>query len=110
MSLDSNASIVVTFFTATEGGFALLIGQIEVDSVMVSASFPNGTLVSVTLPATEAVVEVAGDGSSGVWRGTGLSWEGTTDLSRYVVTFDVPVLGIKGTVIFESVSRVCHSV
>ena len=58
----------------------------------------------MTLPATEAIVKVERGGSSGLWRGTGASWEGTADLSRYVVSLDAPASGIKGTVIFESVS------
>ena len=49
-------------------------------------------------------MEVEGEGSSGLWSGTGASWEGAADLSRYVVSLDAPALGIKGTVIFESVS------
>lgn len=106
VSLSSNASIVMTFFTAAEAGFPAVGNQTTVDSVDINVSFPNGTAISFNALATEAVVEVdsEGQGSSGIWNGTGLAWEGSNDLSQYVIRLDSPSLGIEGMIVFESVS------
>jgi hypothetical protein len=104
VSLDSNASVVIVFFTATSDGFQLLGDQPNVTSVSITGSFPNGTLFGAGIEADGAVITTIGQGSTGIFKGTGCSWAGQSDLSKYVVTIDAPSLGITGSLVLHSVS------
>ena len=81
VSLDSNASFTIVFGTST----GQAIAQPDNDNVIVWASFPNGTVFATDAFATETVVTVEGQGSSAVFNGTGASFKGKPDLSRYEV-------------------------
>lgn len=100
---DGKSSVVLNFFTATAPAFPFIDFTTVVTSVALWASFPNGTLFRASLPAEQAVVFTRGDGSSGSFDGTGFSWVGAPDLSKYVVEVNSPTAGIKGSLVFESV-------
>lgn len=106
---DGKSTVAVSFFTATSSSFPFLNSPTVVTSAGLAASFPNGTLFQASLPATEASVIAIGDGASGIFEGTGFSWTGTPDLSGYVVKVDSPTLGVKGTLVFRSVSATLNS-
>ena len=53
--------------------------------------------------------QVWGDGTSGVWEGTGVSWAGTPDMSGYIVTINNPEYGVKGSLTLKSVSSVLQN-
>lgn len=63
----------------------------------VYSSFPNGTIDSRYLNASEAIVTTVGEGSQGVFKDAGASWNGAPDLSKYVVEINSPANGIVGT-------------
>lgn len=71
----------------------------------VTAILPNGTIFEAPLIATQAEIEVAGDGSLGNFNGTRFSWSGKSDLSRYSVKFDNPAAGLVGTIEIKSVRQ-----
>jgi hypothetical protein len=100
VSADAKSAVVIVFQMQ-----AAIIGdgvhQLAVD---VDATFPNGTTVSARAVASSAVVTTVGQGSSGVYAGTGMNWAGTPDLSLYTITLDSPELGVTGKVTFKSVS------
>jgi hypothetical protein len=99
------AHVVVTFYTATNVSFPLIGPSKGVDSVQLSATFENGTMWESSLvSATQAVITTEGDGASGHWEGTGVSFEGRHDLSVYVIKFeDQAATGIKGTIVWNAV-------
>jgi hypothetical protein len=99
----------MAFFAAPKSGFFLLPDFESIDLVSVWGSFPNGSAFTASVPASKAVVTTGKEGSSGVWEGTGVNWVGEGDGSRYVVTFDSPALGVKGTLSLESVCITCQS-
>lgn len=98
VSVDSNASMVVVFFTTGTLGFP----NGTVTAATITGSFANGTLYSATLLSTEADIISEGQGSSAVFKGAGASWEGSPDLSRYVLDINSPSAGIKGKLVFNS--------
>lgn len=64
--------------------------------------FANGTNGTVVLPANGATVTTVGQGSSGIFNGTGWSWAGSPDLSYYKITLDSPESGLVGSFILKS--------
>ena len=105
---DASMGIVVVFYLSTDLGLPFL-APLSAISVDVFATFADGTLVFLPLNdvpgnAGSATITTDGDGASGVWEGTGFSFEGTLDLSSYTVTIDNPTLGISGTLDLKSVS------
>ncbi|KAL2847071.1 hypothetical protein BJX68DRAFT_256260 [Aspergillus pseudodeflectus] len=65
---------------------------------MVTVLLPNGTVIEQPLLGEEAVVKVTGEGSSGYWNGTGVSWTSTPDASFYRVEIDNPSAGVQGSI------------
>jgi hypothetical protein len=111
---DSNScAIVIVFYMSTDLGFPFVL-PLSTLSVDIFATFEDGTLVflplnDAPLSAGSATVVTDGDGSSGIWDGTGFSWNGTSDLSQYTVTIDYPLLGISGTLVLNSVRTYFHA-
>ena len=103
-SYDSQATLVLIFFTASSLARGLSGPTETINTVQIYGSFPNGTLFSDEVGGGDVVVVTVGDGSSGTWSGTGAGWVGTPDLSSWDVTFDMPQIGFKGTVNLKSVS------
>jgi len=99
----SNTSVSLTFYTAPVTAFPVLgpiPGNLAVQFVF---SFSNGSSFGFIVPATEAVITTLGDGSSGLFTGTGYesSWVGSPDLSYYEISLASET--IQGTLILASV-------
>ena len=73
------------------------------DVVGIWGTFPNGTAFTNYVAAEEVTINLDEDGSHGIWEGTGVDWLGNRDGGSYVVFFDSPGLGVKGTVSLKSV-------
>ncbi|KAL2846370.1 hypothetical protein BJY01DRAFT_175470 [Aspergillus pseudoustus] len=102
------ASIVVTFYTASPGGFHLLgrfaeAGFTSLTLVETEVSWPNGTTEFYIFNATEATITVLGNGASGVFEAPvgAASFNGTPDMSTYRVDLHSPV--VSGTVMLQSI-------
>lgn len=107
VSENNSCAVVIVFYMTTQLGFPFVL-PLSTLSVDIFATFEDGTLVFLPLndpplSAGEATVVTDGDGSSGIWKGTGFQWKGAPDLSQYVVTVDSPLLGINGTLVLTSV-------
>jgi hypothetical protein len=113
VSNDQTYQVVIVFYTASTSGFAFLPPKPNELPVQItvgipgSPSFTPGGIQNEWAYATQAEVATSGQGASGQWNGTGISFEGTADLSRYVIKVDAPNMGpnggIKGCVTFTSV-------
>ncbi|KAL4735274.1 hypothetical protein BDV11DRAFT_174017 [Aspergillus similis] len=95
---NGNSSLAVVFFLeAPKSGFVSTSNLSSLDFVQISGSFPNGTLFSEFILADDAIISTQGDGANGNREGSGFSWSGAPDLSRYVVSIDSVKTGINGT-------------
>lgn len=109
----SLASMVITFFTATNGGFPFLPPSATADNALTAyiwLTFPNDTWVSRYTHADQATVVTnpggGGGGSSGEFESTGFRWDGAGDMSRYTITVDAEEsMGMKGVLEMESITR-----
>ncbi|RAH58996.1 hypothetical protein BO85DRAFT_511463 [Aspergillus piperis CBS 112811] len=102
---DGVSSLAVVFFVeANRSGFTVTENFTNMDFIQISGAFPNGTVFSDFLFADNAIVSTIGDGSSGLWNNTGISWAGSPDLQDYVLTLDAENLGYKGSFSMHSVS------
>ncbi|KAJ7158013.1 hypothetical protein C8R43DRAFT_1234438 [Mycena crocata] len=97
------SSVVVTFFTSSQNAFPLLDASDSITVARIWVTFLNGTRWSAESDGDSATVRAAGDGSSGVWHGTGFSWIGTP-AAGYVVAIDAPHIGVTGSISFRSVA------
>jgi hypothetical protein len=107
VSENNSCAVVIVFYMSTDLGFPFVL-PLSTLSVDIFATFEDGTLVflplnDLPLSAGTATVVTDGDGSSGIWEGTGFEWKGAPDLSQYVVTIDSPLLDITGTLSLNSV-------
>ena len=107
VSSNNSCAVVIVFYMTTDLGFPFVL-PLSTLSVDIFATFDDGTLVflplnDLPLSAGTATVVTDGDGSSGIWDGTGFQWKGSPDLSQYVVTIDSPLLGVTGTLVLSSV-------
>jgi hypothetical protein len=97
------AHVVVVFFTASNVSFPYGPAP-GVDTFEMWGSFANGSLWNAKVPATSAVITTVGDGASGRWEGTGASFVGAPNLSKYILNFNDPnVTGVKGSIVMDSV-------
>lgn len=102
---DGVSSLAVAYFVeANKTGFSVTENFTNQDFVQISGTFPNGTTFADFLFADNAIVSAMGDGSSGLWNGTGASWAGSPDLSDYLITLDANHLGYGGPFSMHSVS------
>ncbi|XHG02289.1 hypothetical protein AWENTII_005646 [Aspergillus wentii] len=102
---DGVSSLAVTYFVeARQSGFTVTENFTNQDFVQISGTFPNGTAFSDFLFADNAMVSAMGDGSSGLWNGTGASWAGSPDLSNYLITLAGSHRGYEGTFSMHSVA------
>ncbi|KAG9233752.1 hypothetical protein BJ875DRAFT_377977 [Amylocarpus encephaloides] len=101
-SPDFQSAVAIVFFTAVNTAFPLLSSSIDVTSSAISYRFPNGTNNIIGGPANIAVVKTKGQGGSGDWNGTGMSWTGKPDLSAFTVEIDNDAFGVKGKLKMES--------
>lgn len=107
IAADGSAQVGITLFNTdtTTLGFPISIGT--TNFVLCTAYFPNGTIYEQMIPADVATIVTAGDGASGAWAGTGVSFVGSPNLKTYVVTVDAPQLALKGTIKLRSVRSNC---
>ncbi|RAK85133.1 hypothetical protein BO79DRAFT_156688 [Aspergillus costaricaensis CBS 115574] len=102
---DGVSSLAVVFFVeANRSGFTVTENFTNMDFIQISGTFPNGTVFSDFLFADNAIVSTNGDGSSGLWNNTGISWAGSPDLQYYVLTLDAEDLGYKGSFSMHSIA------
>ncbi|KAF7548893.1 hypothetical protein G7Z17_g6764 [Cylindrodendrum hubeiense] len=69
------------------------------------ARFADGEGIDLVVPADSAVINTFGEGSTGLWEGTGSGWAGATDLSKFTISFDIPNKEIKGVVDVTSTAK-----
>lgn len=110
---DGLSAIVIVFYVSTT--LAFLVPPLSTLSASIFATFEDGSILSLPadiLPniAGEATITTDGDGASGIWKGTGFEFQGTPDLSSYVVTINAPLLGVSGTLELTSVSTRCTAI
>lgn len=106
VSSDGTKGLTVILFTSSLLGFSFnAAAAVEPLNVWVFASFGEGLPVDFPIEATSVTVNTVGDGASGEWEGTGVSFSGAPDLSTYNVTFNNALLGLHGTF---SLKSVCH--
>lgn len=104
VSDDGLQSLVAIFFTSSFAGFPFdIVSPVTATSLIIFATFADGTSTMVFDVATGAIITTAGDGASGVWAGIGASFEGQSDLSRYDLSFTDILASITGTFSLESV-------
>ncbi|KAJ6486022.1 hypothetical protein DFH09DRAFT_1054425 [Mycena vulgaris] len=91
----SRASVVVVFSTGGAPDMPL--------RVQATVSFPNGTLTSTntSVPADSATVTTEGNGSSGDWHGSGITWRYSARSGAYDIFIDSPGLDMKGQIHFQ---------
>lgn len=104
VSDDGLQSLVAIFFTSSFAGFPFdIVSPVTATSLIIFATFADGTSTMVFDIATSATITTVGDGASGTWAGTGASFEGQPDLSRYNLSFTDVLASITGTFGLESV-------
>lgn len=107
VSEDQDYSVVVVLFNApaTAFPFSGAPGN-DLTEAYLFVSIPGKPdFYAAPFPATQAVVDYAGNGASGVWTGSGFSFEGEPDMSEYTITIDSPQTYLKGEISFKSVRR-----
>ena len=104
VSPDLLTSLTVVFFTTLNSSFPFVPPSSNVDVIGVFYSFPNGTCDSIFIYALEANITIDDNGSSGQYVGTGTSWSGSPDLSRYEINVNSPEHGISGTFTLDTLA------
>ncbi|KAH7355361.1 hypothetical protein BKA65DRAFT_524914 [Rhexocercosporidium sp. MPI-PUGE-AT-0058] len=104
VSYSADQTISVVFTISEPANFAAQGFFNQTTFVQIQAQFTNGTRYVNLVPAKLASIRTEGEGSWGQFVETGISWEGTADLSKYVVTFDDSTLGIKGNITLDSIA------
>lgn len=100
-----NSSLVVIFWV--EAPLSIVDQPLDIPSILfveVCGTFENGTMFNYVEYAEQAVVTTKGDGTSGIWQGTGAEWTGAEDLSKYDIKLNLSGVGIEGTLSLSSVS------
>lgn len=75
----------------------------DITEAYLFVSVPGNPYLYVGNISTQAVVDYAGNGASGMWTDSGFSFEGEPDMSEYTVTIDSPENYLKGDISFKSV-------
>jgi hypothetical protein len=99
--------LTVIFFTSSYIGFSFdLLNAVDPLNVYVFANTGSGPGISFPIAATSVTVDTNGNGATGNWAGSGISFQGAPDLSTYTVTFKKTALnlGIEGTFTLKTVS------
>jgi hypothetical protein len=112
VSDDGTQALTIIFFTSSYIGFSFNIANaVDPLNVYVFANTGSGLPVSFPVVATSVTINTVGNGASGNWTDSGISFEGASDLSTYTVTFDKTALnlGIEGMFTLTTVSPDRHS-
>ncbi|KAJ3810481.1 hypothetical protein EV368DRAFT_73417 [Lentinula lateritia] len=106
ISDDGSYSVVATFFVAPDTAFPFTGSSTMTLEVLLSVQTPDSDVFYLSGAfATDAQVTTDGDGASGVWEGTGLSFNGSSDMSSYEVVIDsADVMGVTGTISMQSIA------
>ncbi|KFZ08170.1 hypothetical protein V501_06075 [Pseudogymnoascus sp. VKM F-4519 (FW-2642)] len=104
VSSDGTQAFTVIFFTSSAIGFSFdFFSTVDPLNVWVFATFADGTPPAVfPVPAVSVTTTTNGDGASGDWKGSGISFKGAPDLSSYVVNLNNPLIGLTGTFTLKS--------
>ncbi|EXJ71387.1 uncharacterized protein A1O5_05194 [Cladophialophora psammophila CBS 110553] len=81
-------------------GFPISVGTSNY--VFLFVLIPDQTIFQGVLLSGDATIVTSGDGTSGSYADSGVSWSGADDLSSYVVTVDDPLLGVVGNITLNS--------
>jgi hypothetical protein len=103
----SSASVVVIFYNTAPNAFPFVAADNTTLIASLVITFPNGTISSAgvaSMLADSATVTVEGNGASGDWHGTGMSWKYYPTSGAYDVLIDSPALDVKGSIHFAPVS------
>lgn len=100
VSSDLKSSFVIVFYTAATNAFPFLSGGNVTTTVGIDGTFPNGTTISTTLLASEAVISSIG--ASGTFEGAGAGWIAPAGYSEYLITINSPRADIFGTFVLRS--------
>ena len=101
---DQISSFVLAFFSSLKSAYSLYPPGLEsMNFREIWGIFPNGTVFANVIAADETIITLDEDRSSGSWVGSGVSWVGNGDGGSYIITFDSPEFGIKGTFSLKSV-------
>lgn len=109
VSDDGTQALTVIFFTSSYIGFSFdLASTVDPLNVWVFANTGPGSALSFPVVATSVAVDTVGNGASGNWTGSGISFVGAPDLSTYTVTFDQMLLNlaIEGTFTLSTVGPI----
>jgi hypothetical protein len=98
VSSDGKSGIQVVFL---RGGFDIFELP-QINNVIFTVVFPNGTSYNEVFPANISEVSTEGFGSSGNWPGSGFSFTGSPDLSTYCVQIDNDQ--VKGSFYIKSIA------
>ncbi|KAJ3796366.1 hypothetical protein GGU11DRAFT_809821 [Lentinula aff. detonsa] len=106
ISDDGSYSVVATFFVAPNTAFPFTGSPTMTLEVLLSIQTPDSDVFYLNGAfATDAQVSTDGDGASGVWEGTGLSFNGSSDMSSYQVVIDSAAsMGVTGTISMQSIA------
>ncbi|KAL4914994.1 hypothetical protein BDW62DRAFT_219719 [Aspergillus aurantiobrunneus] len=103
------ASVVVTFYTATSTGFDFLAfyeaeGFSSLALAEATVTWPNGTSETFLFNATEANITTVENGAEGLWDANGESatFIGAPDLTTYRVHIESPL--VVGTLFLQSIA------
>jgi hypothetical protein len=105
VSEDGTQALTVIFFTSSFVGFSFdPISAIDPLNIWIFSNFGDG-IPAVNLPvaATSVTTTSDGNGVSGDWTGSGISFVGAPDLSTYEITFNNTLVGLTGTFKLNSV-------
>ena len=104
ISSDLDYSLVLVFHAAgpnAAGQTNATIGSAV--SAEVDVTLADGSAISVEVAGDSLTIVTEGDGSTGVLNGTGWSWIGQPDLSRYDIAINDTTNAVIGTVSLNSV-------
>ncbi|KAF4332253.1 hydroxyneurosporene synthase [Fusarium beomiforme] len=104
VSDDGLHALTVIFFTSSFVGFSFDL-ESTIDPLNVYVFYNNGgDGFSFPIASTSVTIKLDGDGASGDWTGSGISFKGAPDLSTYSVTFEKTLLNpsVEGTFTLKS--------
>lgn len=109
VSSTSNASVVLILYRSTTGGFPFVLeGSTASVNLFITADdgIPQYYPIA-NLPgrAGEITISTDGEGACGVWKSTGFSFFGSSDLSSYTVHVNAPLIELNGTLLLSSVGE-----
>lgn len=110
ISSDLQNSAVLVFFTAKPTGLFPGLPDLGTATWMLAeVTLADGSAFETLIPGDQLTVTTVGNGASGMLSGGVAGWQGSSDMSKYVVTINAPDSGITGTLTLESVCPHIHN-